>query len=203
MIERALQNDTDLLKHFLIILFIVNVVMDWFLHIDHTCGYGLKNFVFLYCIGRYLHISSNSPFSVFLYRHSLLVYLISSITSFVLYVLLVKLGIVPVSIWYWGYNSPLILLSSVGMFLTCTKLKFRSTFINTLASGVVGVYFLHSGISYRKEITVWFFQNFGYLGIFLFACIILLITLPISVVIEKIIACSISTVTEKMQKHIN
>lgn len=105
----------------------------------NTDGYTLFQFITLYTIGRYIRAKDIS---------------ISINKSILLYLLPVILNCV-VCLYFWSkvdfiqvwkltyYNSPIVILSSIGLFLVFKNLNISNEKINIIAKHSLGVYLFH------------------------------------------------------------
>jgi surface polysaccharide O-acyltransferase-like enzyme len=97
---------------------------------DH--GYGVLNFIMLYCIAAYIRLHYVSKINKWLY---LGIYLVSTSFTYVVFNL--------------DYNSIYNLISSVSLFLFFSTFSFSSKFINYLATFTFAVYIIHTNPSIR------------------------------------------------------
>lgn len=127
----------------LVILTFINVYMGFFRHdIINENGYTCSQMIFIYVIGHILKV-----FSV---KDSL-----SSMRLIAIYILavaantLLMIALIPINsesaFLMLGYNNPLVIISSVCVFLLFVKKNFYSKWINIICSGVFGIYLLHQG----------------------------------------------------------
>lgn len=113
-------------------------------------GYNIMSFIYLYFIGRYIYLHLPDSYKVKTY---LTIYILCSLALSGLILLVARLRI---SDWYvlklssLNYNNPLILSSSVALFLVFKKLKFHSKKINWLASSGLAVYIIHTSVPYGR-----------------------------------------------------
>lgn len=98
-------------------------------------GYGIINFILLYCIGAYLQkffVTNESKWFFFG------IYIVSALVT------------VPFSFFLasaWGYNFVLNIIGSIGLFLFFSKLDIYSAKINYISSFAFGVFLIHSDYS--------------------------------------------------------
>jgi hypothetical protein len=50
-----------------------------------------------------------------------------------------------------SYNSPLVIVSAVSLFMFFREMPFRSRFINRLGASALAVYFVHRGFTYNFD----------------------------------------------------
>jgi hypothetical protein len=113
----------------------------------NTNGYNIMNFIYLYFIGRYVFLY----ISEYKIKKYLLIYITISLILSGLILLDTKLKI---NDWYvlklnsLDYNNPLIVLSSISLFLVFKKIKFQSKKINWLAKSSLAIFIIHTSIPY-------------------------------------------------------
>lgn len=197
ILERSLKGiDYSEFKTWMVLLMIFNLVFVFYMNRLNDNGYNVVHFVFLYYIARFLRESKGQQANWYsiLERYSWLLYFIMVVALTAGYLFLNEYRHAPKSIKWFGYNNPILLLASISFFVSITKICIRSKVINLLATGVFGVFILHTTkymIPWRNEFAHNVYLNYGYVGIILFSlCVLvscLLITVPGSKVIKKII----------------
>ncbi|WP_157784290.1 acyltransferase family protein [Treponema primitia] len=111
-------------------------------------GYNIMHFVYLYFIGRYIYLYLSTEYKI---KSYLLIYILLSLILSALILLVSKLEI---NDWYvlklnsLNYNNPLILLSSISLFLVFRKFKVMNKKINWLAKSALAVFIIHTSIPY-------------------------------------------------------
>lgn len=121
----------------LVLLTILNVYFGYYWHQHNEDGYNLLHFVYIYFIGAFLH---KYPLKVLDRKRSMLLYVSCALLWSILTLLSVRWR-VP----HWiplHYNNPVLILSSIGLFVYMTTLKIRNPRINALASGVLAAYLI-------------------------------------------------------------
>lgn len=121
----------------MLLLTILNVYFGYYWHQHNVNGYNLLNFVFVYFIGAFLH---KFPLKKLDRRRSMLLYVVCSMLWSILTFLSVRWR-VP----HWNplhYNNPVLILSSIGLFVFITTHKISNPRINALASGVLAAYLI-------------------------------------------------------------
>lgn len=181
----------ECLIRWIVLLLIINVVFGYVLGYVNINGYNYLNFIMLYVIARYIRLikENNSPLYAHFKRFGVCYWIISAMMLTVGFVILWKVGHVPNSVRYFGYNNPIILLSSFCLFVVFSSLKFQSRKINLIATGMFGVFLMHTPpeiIPIRNAISSHMFQSNGYFGIFTeIICLFIILSL-IAVPIEQI-----------------
>ncbi|MGL2995219.1 acyltransferase [Flavobacterium sp. TSSA_36] len=174
----------------LILIFTFFVISVWFgffrneQHLNN--GYNFINFILIYIIGHYLSLPNNILLRKFR-SHSFLCYIICSSLS----------GLFAYSLFYFKisndlifkvffYNNPLVLLSTIFLFITFLKLSFQNKLVNWISGSILSVYLIQEGgVNFYNYVNVLFFEN-GYNFNFVFQIIVLiLITIFLSVLFDK------------------
>lgn len=190
IVERSLEQiDRKTLFYFICLLTIVNVVIGFTGGMYRHNGYNAYNFIYLYTIGRYLHMVSNEKKYIQLSKYSIIGWLLCSLPLTLGFIALThKEWDESFSQNYFGYNNPFIIFSSIFLFMPFSTMKIKSEKINLLAKGVFGIFLLHTTsifIHYRTTIIGSLYQEYGYLVIFISAIIIFIICCFISLITEK------------------
>ena len=187
LIERSLMNlEFKEFKKWMILLCVFNIVFVLLLNRLNDNGYNVVHFIFLYYVARFLKTmkdSGNLWYKRF-EKYSLPVYIIMVLALTAGYLFLDEYRHAPKSIKWFGYNNPILLIASVAFFVSIAKIRLKSRWINYLASGVFGVFILHTTkymIPFRNDITHDVYLNYGYIGIIALSVIILFAGLIISV----------------------
>lgn len=187
IIERSLINlEFKEFKKWMILLCVFNFVFVLLLNRINDNGYNVVHFIFLYYIARFMKTmkdSGNLWYKRF-EKYSLPIYIIMVLTLTLGFLFLNEYRHAPKSIKWFGYNNPILLMASVAFFVSMAKMHLKSRWINHLASGVFGVFILHTTkymIPYRNDITHDVYLNYGYAGIIALSVVILFAGLIISV----------------------
>lgn len=149
MLNKSIENiDSKTFRLYIILLLIVNVGIGYCLNdrVNKT-GYNIMNFIMLYYIGRFLEQKFRTTRR--LSEAKMVVaglYPLSSAMLFIGFIILSKyMDSTRIALKWFGYNNPLVLISSVAFFLifALTKMK-NSVVINTIAASTLVVYICHS-----------------------------------------------------------
>lgn len=144
-----MQNRT-LHKHVLIGFYIIQTIYGcMFAASFFENGYGTLSFIGLYLLGRYINIY-HPTFSNLRLRYDLAIYFICAGVITLLAVGLLKIGKNPDYILY-TYINPLVIIESLALILSFTKLSFKSKITNWIASSAFAVYLLHANPNLLKE----------------------------------------------------
>lgn len=52
--------------------------------------------------------------------------------------------------WGWGYNSPLLIINAILLFMIFTKLTIKAKLISVVAKSVFPIYLIHSNLNVQK-----------------------------------------------------
>ena len=161
-------------------------------------GYSVTSFMLIYLVGRYLKLYGLEYFDSLSKSRILMYYAISLLPMIAILMLSNN------SARWLGYNSPLLIISSVLFFLLFTKISVRSKFINIIGASCLSVYILHTCapiMGWFLEYDIYIFNNYpfilylllmlgGCLGIFLMAILLdkirMLIANPVLRLIDNI-----------------
>lgn len=147
--------DQKMFKKLLIILLTISclssiLIAFGFSVIDSSNGYGILQFIILYCIGAYIRIYGKKEYSKMI---CLIKYIFISILIYCSRIILIKLcekGVLDADINYnmfYKYNSITVMLSSVYLFLFFKNLNIKIKFIENLilkiAPLTLSVYIIH------------------------------------------------------------
>lgn len=154
-------------------------------------GMKERTFILLYFMARYVRLMKDNNSQLYLHfkRYGVHYWLLSSVILTVGMICLYKLGHLPQSVRYFGYNNPLILLSAFSVFILFSSLKIQSKYINIIATGMFGVFLMHTPpeiIPIRNAYSFQIFQTYGYLGIFAEVIILFMVLTLIAVPVEHI-----------------
>lgn len=192
------------LKHWVWLLIIFNIGFVLLLGKLNDNGYNVIQFIFLYYISRFLRLSceNHKRWFLVLERYSMVLYIMAAFLLTVGYLLLYTFGCQPSSIKWFGYNNPLVIIASVAFFVWIVKEKINSHIINLLATGVFGVFILHTTkyvIPIRNEFAYSIFIDYGYFGIFVLSAIIFASSLALSIPISRIVKVITSKLNDRIQ----
>lgn len=193
LIERSLMNlEFKEFKKWMILLCVFNFVFVLLLNRLNDNGYNVVHFIFLYYVARFLKTMKDSGnlWCKRFEKYSLPIYIIMALALTAGYLFLDEYRYAPKSIKWFGYNNPILLIASVAFFVSIAKIRLKSRCINYLASGVFGVFILHTTkymIPFRNDITHDVYLNYGYIGIIALSVIILFAGLIISVPGAKVV----------------
>lgn len=141
--------DIRLLRRFIILLSVFNAVSCWLFSskLDQG-GYSLFNFIYLYCIGQYVHRDNLSAKLTKL--RILSIFIIATIVNLVIVACLIfknqDADFESLAFSLAGkYSNPFTIVCAVSILLIFLKYDFNSKTINVFASCSLGVYLLQDG----------------------------------------------------------
>lgn len=189
MIERSLKDISySQMKLWIFLLCILNFVFILYLNEQNNNGYNYINFIFLYYIGRFLKLSVPNKWFASFQKYSLLIFILMAFSLSTGYFLLYFLNRLPISIVWFGYNQPMVILLSVSCFTFFTKIKIQRRWINSFATGVFGVFILHTTplvIPIRDAIANSVFHHHSYWGLLVMGLILFIVCIFVSLPISK------------------
>lgn len=89
-----------------------------------------------------------------------------------------------------GYNNPLVILSSMAVFILFSRIKIQSHWINSMASAVLGVFMIHEVpciSEFWRSIASKFYQEYSYFGLLLFDIIFFIVLLALALLIKRFV----------------
>lgn len=152
-------------------------------------GYSTMSFIGLYLLARHLRINGSKILQLSkadcISRYIFISMIMTLLVTTELYIL----GHVSIGDYMISYDNPLVIMSSLFLFLTFTQLQFRNNFVNFFGSSAFAVYLIHTNPHiwpYYKNVVVYLHESFeGYLGI-LFIIIFVLSVMISCLIIDKI-----------------
>ena len=182
----------------LILLSIVMLYFGWWKHLEITNGgYSLIHFIYLYIIARYikLHVAESTI------RHYRWLWLVLFVGAF-----LVMTGLQYVtSRSMYTYDNPLAIIIAVSLLLFFLSIPFQSRFVNWAAASVFSAYLIQESPYLGK---MWIYPNYGEMmanapdggGALLFA-IAVVVTLIISIIIDKLFVAPVIRISNRLLTH--
>ena len=174
IIEKSLFNITySNLKSWIILLTLFNFIFVLLLNKLNNNGYNVVQFIYLYYIARFLRLGYTKKWCLFLRKYSIFLYVGLAVLLTVVFIALYKFYRVPMSIVWFGYNNPIIILLSIAFFMFFAQMKIQLNIINLVSKGVFGIFVLHTTkyiIPVRNQ-----FAHLVYNGIILMSLMIFLI----------------------------
>lgn len=206
ILEYALEGQNSIVVgKWVLTFFVINVIFGFFLEESTLLtGYNYTNFVLLYLMARYIRIIKEEQKKSYINIRSkgMLYWIICSLLLSLGLIFLCKIHKVPASMHYFGYNNPILLFACFSLFTYFTKFSFYSRLINWLATGMFGVYLMHTSSSLER---VWqgyasiFYINFGYVGLIASSILLLAILSVFAIIIEKFTSVIDTYIFDKVQ----
>lgn len=139
---------------YLAILTFINVYMGFFSKNEkfNDSGYNIMNFIYLYFIGRYINIYCNESHHNKKSKYWVIYICCSLIiagTILVTHKFGIR-GIYVLGLNSLNYNSPLVLISSIALFMCFKNIQIKNKTINWFASSALAIYLIHGGLPYGK-----------------------------------------------------
>ncbi|RDV14925.1 hypothetical protein DXT99_11585 [Pontibacter diazotrophicus] len=166
-------------------------------------GFSLISFVHIYLIAQYISKYVNLDK---LTKYSPAVYVVSSLTVFLLAIFSItqmsQTGIGKI----YAYNNPLVLIAAVSFFFFFKNLRFRSSFVNSISPYVLGVYLFHDHPLTRKYLIENLFNLSQHRSVWLHFFSLLLITVLVffaGFIIDKIREIILTPVTQRIIQKFN
>ena len=132
MLNKSIENiDSKTFRLYIILLLIVNVGIGYCLNdrVNKT-GYNIMNFIMLYYIGRFLNRNFEQHVAYLKRKWLWLVYILSSAMLFIGFIILSKyMDSTRIALKWFGYNNPLVLISSVAFFLIFALTKMKNSVV--------------------------------------------------------------------------
>ncbi len=170
------------------LLTVFNLYFGYYLGHLNTNGYNVVQFVWLYYIARFLKMSDECQWQERLSHYGFYVYMFSSILLASIFIGASCLSHTLNSIRWFSYNNPIFMISAIGLFMRISKMSIKSKFVNLIATGVFGIFLLHTTPyvqPYRNSITNEIYSSYGYIGILFEVLFLFMILCIISIGINK------------------
>ena len=152
-------------------------------------GYNVVHFAWLYYIARYLRMTKDERWNKQMQKAGLWIYFGNSLLMALVFIFMSNVGHPIASMKWFSYNNPLLMLSAIGFFIWISQFKFKSHLINLIATGMFGVFLLHTTpyvIPFRNNVTSVVYSQMGYSGILVEILVLLVVLTIISIVVNKI-----------------
>jgi hypothetical protein len=131
-------------KEFLILLICYGVFIfyfNWFWRSDS--GYNVLNFMFLYLIGRFIALHTESTKNINSKRICLAAYFIFCLLSAAFLIMVMNLELYRYGARFFSYSSPFVIFASIALFLFFRNLNFTNKTVNWLSCSVLAIYLIH------------------------------------------------------------
>ena len=145
LLNKAIEGMNEKTYDFMVgCLVFLNCVSGYLLQSQNVNGFNVLHFIFIYCVGAWIQWRKAYLDQFPKYRY-LLAYIICSLMIAGLALCILIFTTSSINIIFY-YHNPLIVLSSVAVFLFISKYSFTSRFVNSFASTVVAALFLQEVI---------------------------------------------------------
>jgi hypothetical protein len=179
MIENSLKNISHrTFTYYIVLLSILNIFFGYLNGYVNNNGYNVVNFIYLYYIARYLRTMANNKYFHAIFKYGGYIWLLSSVLLGVIHTWRINHGSVYDSIWYFGYNNPFVLISSIGFFCWFSTKHIDSKLINFIAGGTFAVYLICTkefGQLHIGSNGLLIFKEYSYLGMILYSIFITMV----------------------------
>lgn len=201
MIEKSLEGiSSKQLLYWLMLLTVFNLYFGFYLGKVNNNGYNVVHFAWLYYIARYLRMTKDERWNKQMQKAGLWIYFGNSLLMALVFIFMSNVGHPIASMKWFSYNNPLLMLSAIGFFIWISQFKFKSHLINLIATGMFGVFLLHTTpyvIPFRNVVSKMIFERYGYIGLLSEAFSILFILSVIGVIVNVINITVINKINEQ------
>ncbi len=209
IIEKSLQNASATeMGYWLLLLTIFNLVFGYWLGKVNDNGYNAVQFIWLYYIARFLRITQQEAWNKKLQKYGLWIWIGATLMLAFVFIGMSYMGHTLDTLRWFSYNNPFLMLACIGLFMWISRLKMQSKIVNVIATGMFGVFLLHTTpfvIPFRNQVTSAVFHNYFYFGIFVEAILIMIVCCGISLVLNRVtkplISTAIGVIDNKLNKH--
>ena len=171
-------------------------------------GYNLVNFIFLYMIGRYLKVKNNFFRKILKRSYMIGTYIICTLITALLgiFLLVYKESADYIFYWAWRYNSPIVILGSIALFLFFNSLTFCNKWINFIAASTFSVYLIHENYHVKYLIYDKVGESLSKMNIIimiLYLIVFAMIILTGGIIIDFVRRCLVDKLFKRMCNHLN
>ncbi len=185
-VERA---GKDMARRTIIIFLVLDIVFGWCVDYMNTSGgYSLFHLSLIYLIARYLRQFGSKLLS---YKGWVIYVVISVVTPVAI---MLSHEVAP-SIWRHAgksflYNSPFVIIASICLSLSFTKLRFQSKFVNMIGTSCFAVFLIHGDVliaeGFLKPICYNIFDNHNILVYSGFVVLLIICFLSMAVLVDQV-----------------
>lgn len=152
-------------------------------------GYSTMSFIGIYLSARHLRVNGSKILQLSKVACISIYVFISMIMTLIVTIQLYFLGHVAIGDYLITYDNPLVIMSSLFLFLAFTQFNFRNYILNYLASSAFAVYLIHINphiCPYYKNMIICLYESFeGCLGVLIIIVFGLLVMFS-CIIIDKI-----------------
>ena len=150
-------------------------------------GKNITNFILIYFIGygiRHKFIGGNYSL-----KKDIVLLLAFNLTLLPIYYMGFGHGVASIIYrWGWGYNSPLLIINAILLFMIFTKLTIKAKLISVVAKSVFPIYLIHSNLNVQKLLWPFIQESFNTDNLILRNFVLSVCIMLLCVVIDKILA---------------
>ena len=190
LIEKALEGIAlRRLTYWVVLLTIVNIGLGWWLYVMNTNGYNAVHLAYVYVLARWLRMVQHTEAFRKFARMGLLITIVVAALLAVGYVIYTshRESTFERAVRYYGYNNPLIVLSSLAFVAWFSRFSFQSRVVNVAAKATFGIFLLHEAFAckpFRNAFARSLFDTYGWAGFVVAALGIYVSCLLVSLLIE-------------------
>lgn len=150
-------------------------------------GKNLTNFILIYFIGYGIrHKFIGGDYSL---KKDIVFWLAFNFTLLPIYYMGFGHGVASLIYrWGWGYNSPLLIINSILLFMVFTKLPIKANTISVVAKSVFPIYLIHSNLNVQKILWPFMQESFNTGNLILRNVVMAICIMLLCMVIDKILA---------------
>ncbi len=147
-------------------------------------GKNITNFILIYFIGHGIrHKILVGDYSL---KKDIAIFLTFNLSLLSIYYMTFGHGVASfIHRWGWGYNSPLLILNAVLLFMVFTKLTVKANFISIIAKSVFPIYLIHSNLNVQNLLWPFIKTSYGIDDILIRNIVCTLIVMIFCVIIDK------------------
>lgn len=150
-------------------------------------GKNIINFILIYFIGYGIrHKFICSDYSL---KKNIVLLLVFNLTLLPIYYMGFGHGVASLIYrWGWGYNSPLLIINAILLFVIFTKLTINANTISVVAKSVFPIYLIHSNLNIQKILWPFIQENFNIDNLILRNVVLTICIMLFCVLIDKCFA---------------
>lgn len=150
-------------------------------------GKNIINFILIYFIGYGIrHKFICSDYSL---KKNIVLLLVFNLTQLPIYYMGFGDGVASlIHRWGWGYNSPLLIINAILLFVIFTKLTINANTISVVAKSVFPIYLIHSNLNIQKILWPFIQENFNIDNLILRNVVLTICIMLFCVLIDKCFA---------------
>ena len=150
-------------------------------------GKNIINFILIYFIGYGIrHKFICSDYSL---KKNIVLLLVFNLTQLPIYYMGFGHGVASlIHRWGWGYNSPLLIINAILLFVIFTKLTINANTISVVAKSVFPIYLIHSNLNIQKILWPFIQENFNIDNLILRNVVLTICIMLFCVLIDKCFA---------------